>query len=295
VRYGAIVLVLFAGSVFAQKTVTEGIPALAVDISAGISRQHKPRVAVMPFSELQGPRTSLGVYIAESLTTQLVNADVDVVERRMLERVLDKLRVDATGAIDAETAKAVGREAGVEAIITGTIADLQSAIAVNARVIDAATGRIITAAEVLITRDEMVETMLAELLRPSSASPVASVAGGAANPRNLTWADGPARITIENSERKRNAIELTLLFQNPGAKPLQVSARRYALTDEHGDEYGFGYDRGNLVGKSVAVPPGKHVRGEFVFVCRTGDCNGTTFTMKDDSGAVVVHNLNIEE
>lgn len=289
-----LLIFLLAGSAFAQKTVTDGIPALAGEISAGIARQHKPRVAVMPFAELQGPRTALGAYIAESLTTQLVNAEVDILERRMLERVLDKLRIDASGAIDAETAKAVGREAGVEAIITGTIADLQSMIAVNARVIDASTGRIITAAEVLITRDEMVETMLAQPLLSSLAASSAPSSASPSEPRNLTWMEGDARITVEHAERKRNAVELTLLFQNTTTKPLQLSARRYALTDENGDEYGFGYDRGKFVGQRVAVAPAKQVRSAFVFVCRTGECNGTTFTVKDESGALVVRNLAVD-
>ena len=279
-----------------QQTVGDGIPYMARTIASGISREHKPRVAVLPFEELYGPRTAFGVYVAEALTTQLVREGTEVVERAMVERVMKKLGITSAAGIDAETARILGEETRVEAIIFGTIADMDSAIAVNGRVRDAASGRIITASEVMLARDGSVEGMLAQLLESGGAAgtPPAGGGGGGPEPRNLTWSDGAVRVSIENPDRVRSTIDLTLLFTNTGAKPLQLMARKYTLVDEHGDEYHYGYDGKSFATKGVSLAPGKQNRSAFFFVCRAGDCDGETFTMKDDAGTVLVKNLKIE-
>lgn len=293
----ALIFLLLATTAFAQEqqTVADGIPSLAKSIASGIAREHTPRVAVLPFDELHGPRTALGIYIAEALTTQLVRGGVEVVERAVVEKVMTKLGITSAAGIDAETARVLGEETRVEAIIFGTIADMQSAIAVNGRVRDAATGRNITASEVMLARDGSVEGMLAQLLEPAAGSEHAAVANANyPEPRNLTWSEGAARVTIENPERRRNAIEMTLLFANPTAKPLQLVARRYSLIDENGDEYSYGYDTKSFVAKGVRLAPGKQDRSAFFFVCRTGDCSGMTFTVRDGDAAILVKNLKIE-
>jgi TolB-like protein len=291
----AFVVFFFAATAFAQErqTVGDGIPHLASSIVAGISREHKPRVAVLPFDELHGPHTAFGVYVAEALTTQLVNGGVDVVERSVVERALAKRGIASAAGIDAETARSLGDETHVEAIIFGTIADMDSAIAVNARVRDAATGRIITAAEVILTRDGRVEGLLAQLLQPAGDNAPAPAPAGGPEPRNLTWNDGEVRVTIESQERRRDTVEMALLFANPTGKALLFNAHRYSLVDEKGDEYTYGYDTKDFVGKGVRVAGGKHDRSSFFFVCHAGDCSGKIFSVRDAAGAVVVKNLTI--
>lgn len=296
-RSSILLLLFLSTAAVAQEhqTVGDGIPYLARAIASGIAKDHKPRVAVLPFEELYGPRTAFGVYVAEALTTQLVREGTEVVERAMVERVMKKLGITSAAGIDAETARILGEETRVQAIIFGTIADMDSAIAVNGRVRDAVSGRIITASEVMLARDGSVEGMLAQLLEPGGSPGAApGVSGDHPEPRNLTWSDGAARVSIENPDRAQSTIELTLLFTNTGAKPLQLIARQYTLVDEHGDEYGYGYDRKNFARKGLSLAPGKQDRSAFFFVCRVGDCNGETFTMKDDAGTVLVKNLKIE-
>ena len=145
----------------AQRVLSEGIKDLASQISSSVTQQQKRKIAVPPFRELDGRATVLGTYMSEALVTQLVNSgNLEVVERTMLDRILSEMRLGESGLIDPNTAKRVGQVAGVDAIVTGTITDLQSYVAVNCRLIDAATGRIFAATEARILKDDDVKKIM---------------------------------------------------------------------------------------------------------------------------------------
>lgn len=78
----------------------------------------------------------------------------------MLDKLLGEIRLSQTGLIDPDTAKRLGKIAGVDAIVTGTITDLQSYVALNCRLIDAQTGNIFGAAQTKIVKDDDVRKIL---------------------------------------------------------------------------------------------------------------------------------------
>src|SRR3989442_520460 len=150
-----------AATAGAQRVLSEGIKDLASQISSSVTQQQKRKIAVLPFRELDGRATVLGTYMSEALVTQLVNSgNLEVVERTMLDRIVGELKLGESGLIDPTTAKRVGQVAGVDAIVTGTITDLESYVAVNCRLIDAATGRIFAAAEARILKDDDVKKIM---------------------------------------------------------------------------------------------------------------------------------------
>ncbi len=151
----------FGGEAAAQKLLADGTKDLSEQIAASITKEQKHRVAVLPFRELSGQSTLLDSYLAEELITHLVQAgQVDIVERTMLDKVLGELKLDQSGLIDAEGAKKVGRLLGADAILTGSITDLTTFVAVNCRIIDTQTGRVVGAAQVKIAKDSDVIKIL---------------------------------------------------------------------------------------------------------------------------------------
>jgi curli biogenesis system outer membrane secretion channel CsgG len=146
----------------AQKALTEGVEELARQIASSVLEEQKPKVAVLPFRELDGRTTVLGTYLAEELVTQLfmTGDGLEIVERTMLDKVLSELKLGQTGLIDPATAKEVGKVAGVDAVVTGTITDLQSLVAINCRLIDVQTGNIFGAAQAKIVKDDDVKKIL---------------------------------------------------------------------------------------------------------------------------------------
>lgn len=157
-----LILLLADRATLAQRLFDDGLRELTDQIAAGMGRAQKRKVAVAALTDVSaGQITVLSIALAEELTTRLVNAPgVEVVERAMLDKVMAELKLGSSGAIDPATAKQVGKVAGVDAIVTGTITDMQSSVSVNLRVIDVETGRIFAAAQSRIVKDDDLRAIM---------------------------------------------------------------------------------------------------------------------------------------
>jgi TolB-like protein len=145
----------------AQKALPDAISDLAGQIVTHVAKEQKRKIAVIPFRELGGQPTVFGTYLAERLVTDLANTgNLDLVERTTLDKILGELKLNESGAVDPNTAKQVGKLAGADAIVTGTITDLQSYVDVNCRLVDTQTGRIFAAAEARIVKDDDVKSIM---------------------------------------------------------------------------------------------------------------------------------------
>jgi len=94
-----------------------------------------------------------------------------VVERGLLDQVLGQLKLGQSGVIDPGTAQQVGKIAGVEAVVLGTITDLDTTVAINCRLIAVETGQLLAAANTRILKDDDVRRILAEHGSDASAEP----------------------------------------------------------------------------------------------------------------------------
>lgn len=151
--------------VHAQKPLGDGIVELATQITTSAAKQEKRRIAVLPFRELDGQPTVLGTYLAEELVTNLFQlGNFKIVERQLLDKVMSELRIQRSGAIDPSTAKEIGRITAVDAIVTGSITELENFIAVNCRLIDTTTGEVFGAAQTKIAKDDDVTKILNSVL-----------------------------------------------------------------------------------------------------------------------------------
>ena len=152
----------------AQRLSSEGIKELSDQISASITKEQKRKVGVIAFTELDGRTTTLGAFLAEELTTKLfIAGGFEIVERAQLTKVLAELKLAGSGAIDPDQAKQIGKLAGIDAIVTGSVTDLQSTIAVNCRVIDVQTGRVFGAAQTRIVKDDDIRVVMGKLSAPA--------------------------------------------------------------------------------------------------------------------------------
>src|SRR5712664_187432 len=92
-------------------------------LAAKIAESGRKRIAVVDFTDLQGNVTELGRYLAEELSGALVNDSrgFRVIDRAHLKSILQEHKLAATGLIDPETARQLGKIAGVDTLVTGTI------------------------------------------------------------------------------------------------------------------------------------------------------------------------------
>jgi TolB-like protein len=155
---------------------------LTRQIVAAMDARRKRAIAVVAFSDDSGRESELGRFLAEELTTKLFQVGrFEVIERRMLDRVLDELKRGLTGPFDPRSAKEVGRLLSVDAIVTGTHTDLGEMVRINARLVGTEEGRVLSAAAATLGCDGTVARMracgggaLAPSLDPTRAPAAAS-------------------------------------------------------------------------------------------------------------------------
>ncbi len=84
----------------------------------------KTKIAVLDF-QLQGEdfdNKDMGTIVAEWFITAMVREGrFDVVERRMLEKILGEQKLAMSGVVDASSATQIGKLLGVKVIISGSV------------------------------------------------------------------------------------------------------------------------------------------------------------------------------
>ncbi|MDI6704375.1 MAG: FlgO family outer membrane protein [bacterium] len=137
------------------------IDELVGQISNSMIQEKKTKIAVIEFTDLQGNVTNFGRYLAEELITKLFQTGkFRVIERQLLNKVVEEQKLTLTQLIDPESAKQLGRILGVDAIVSGTITDLVDKLKVNARIIGTETGDVFAVASAAITKDETVVRLM---------------------------------------------------------------------------------------------------------------------------------------
>jgi TolB-like protein len=162
-----LIFLIFNSFSYAQEDLDNAIKKLADKISRHITDKKKTKIAVIPFQNLKTDVVStFGKYIAEELTTALFNSGkFEIIERNLLNKILDELKLSQTGAVDPSSAKELGKITGVNAIVTGTIQDLINRVAVNCRLIETETGNIFAAASVKIIKDETITKIIEDVIQ----------------------------------------------------------------------------------------------------------------------------------
>ncbi len=124
-----------------------------------LSDNNKPmKIAVIDFVNLDGNVSELGIIIPEELTIKLFNLKkFKVVERRLLKIVLDEQSLMVSDLVSQENIKKVGNLLGVDAIVTGTIADTGDDLKVNARVISVESGEMLASGSATIRNTSMIK------------------------------------------------------------------------------------------------------------------------------------------
>ena len=142
---------------------------LAREICSNLPQQAKSKIAVIDFPDLNGNVTDLGKFLAEELTTKLfTSGKYQVIERRLIEKLLKEQQLSMTGAIDEKTAMKVGLLLGVDVLATGTTADLGSNIKINARTISVEKGSVLSVASVMIPKNDQVEILMGKSITPAT-------------------------------------------------------------------------------------------------------------------------------
>ncbi len=144
-----LILTTLCGGAMAQS-----LDKLAGKLTAGLKDRPSIKLAVLEFPYTGGKASEGPVVIQERLTTALAqNKKITLIERGLLKKVLGELNLQASGSIDEETVKKLGKMLGADAIVTGTLNDLKENLTeINARVVETETAKILTAASLSVKK-----------------------------------------------------------------------------------------------------------------------------------------------
>ncbi|MFH1379902.1 MAG: FlgO family outer membrane protein [bacterium] len=147
-------LVMAVISLYAGRLNADPLESLTGKMAKKIKDYPNKKIAVLSFPYHNGYISSGSTLVQERFTTFFAaHEDIEVIERNLLNKILEELKLEQTGVIDTGTTKELGKLLGVSAVVTGTLNDLKKdKTEVNARIIDTQSGKILAAGRKKINR-----------------------------------------------------------------------------------------------------------------------------------------------
>jgi TolB-like protein len=132
------------------------------------NREKIPRIAVFELvdTNVAAEQEKYGEAIAGMLMTDLINGKVfQVIERSEVDRMMNEMAFQVSGAVDANTAKRIGEILGVDILVFGTVAKFGQVVETDIRLVDTQTGRAILAEHAKSESGIDIRTMVENLAR----------------------------------------------------------------------------------------------------------------------------------
>jgi TolB-like protein len=237
-RYGwlwclAVLLVLTDVSLVAA----QDLKTLSSTLASRIGASGRRAIAVVDFTDLQGNVTELGRFLAEELSVDLLtNAKgFEVVDRTHLKALLLEHKLASTGLIDPQTARQLGRIAGVDGLVTGTITPFGDTLRLSVKVLDTTTARMIAASTADIPKTKAIEELLGREIvappRPGDPPPP---------PRTVSSMEANDLLFgLNTCSRSGRAVSCTGSITNKADKSrgVKLSFRQTNVIDNLGNQY----------------------------------------------------------
>jgi TolB-like protein len=223
------------------------IEKAAPDLARRIADAGGRTVAVADMTDLQGRVTELGRFLAEELSVALVNAParLQVIDRGHIRALLAEHKLAEDGLIDPETAAELGRIAGVDVLVTGTVTETSQGLRITVKALDTRSAAIVAATALTAPQSQAAASLLRRdvILQQGAATggPARPPVGGAPNVRSFQ--SDFLIVTVESAsvspDGRRTTVVLT--FENKGTQEEFVATgnRQIVLTDNRATPWLF--------------------------------------------------------
>ncbi len=157
------ILLFLSINVLYSQGIDDGLNQMVSQISESMPSSSKQKIAIIEFSDLDGKVIELGKFLSEELITKLfMTKKFNVVERQLLNKILQEHQINMSGIVDENTIKELGKILGVDAICTGTITDLGEKVKLNGRLISTETGSVFSVAFAMIDKDNTITRLMSK-------------------------------------------------------------------------------------------------------------------------------------
>ncbi len=200
------------------------ISELAAQMSETIANSNKKVVAVVDFTDLEGRTTRLGRFLAEEFSVALASKakGFQVVDRTHVRVLLAEHKLASTGIIDPATARKLGKIAGVDLLITGTLTAFGESVRCTLKGLDTETALILSAATADIPRTKVISDLEGQQISapgqpPGSAEGAAprrvhSASSETVKPQVRSFKD--ITFQLSSCNRKLDSVECGVLIQS---------------------------------------------------------------------------------
>jgi len=216
------------------------IRTTAQAIVTGLQGKEVRALAVVDFTDLDGNATQLGRFLAEEFSVVLSSASwsVEIIDRTHLKTLVQESKLSSTGLIDPKTARELGRIAGAQALVTGTITPLGDEVRLTIKVLSTETARHLFSTAVSIPRTQAIEELLRRGLQVASA-PSSSAPANPGGRASQTVRTGALSIALQGCKLLGSSLKCEMLFT--AQEDLRVSLDNDSRAfDESGNEYSAG-------------------------------------------------------
>ncbi|HEX2839360.1 MAG TPA: FlgO family outer membrane protein [Phycisphaerales bacterium] len=196
----ALILLARACSLAHAQAGEKELAELATKLSTPLIEKQKPKVTAIDFTDIKGRPNELGRYWAEQLAVELVGIKgMTVLDRANIASIMAEHQLTADGLVKPENAKKLGQFAGVDAIVIGSMTEVNQNVVLTVRVISAETAELVAAgrANVPVTNDlrKMLGLSVAQAISHGAAgSGLTATQGDEIAVREV----GPLTVTLRN-------------------------------------------------------------------------------------------------
>ena len=198
---------------FPALSLSEGLKDLTDQTISSMTQKNKGKLAIMDFVNLDGSTDNFCRYLSESLITKIyLTKKFEVIERRLLSKVLEEAQLSMSGIIDTTTAQKLGNILGIDAICVGSVSDLGNIVEVNSRLFETKTGKIFAVASTLFQKDEMVASLMGQASK---------------KPKRVSKSTDKAHSTVTQDMEIPEGFDYLVVDTNDIATPINKLVRHY--------------------------------------------------------------------
>lgn len=124
------------------KSAIKELKTISADLQEALKDKPGIKLAILSFPYTDGKASEGPVVVQERLTTLFIkNKKITVIERNLLKKAMDELKLQSSGVMDDSTVKNLGKMVGASAVVYGTLHDLNDKeTEINARIMEIETG-----------------------------------------------------------------------------------------------------------------------------------------------------------
>lgn len=139
----------------------QDLKKLATDVAARVHAMKHSRVTVMDFVDLESKPSKLGKFLAQRFQATLAEPEYKlvVVDQDHIAELFDQMEKLSEGLLDPTTSQELGKVAGTEVLILGTVMPSSLSVRLDIKAIDLQTAKLVTGGSATVMRLGLVDQL----------------------------------------------------------------------------------------------------------------------------------------